>query len=68
LDAHALWGPYVEGHITEHSVDCTHLEMVMSGPLKEISGAVAAKLGVLAAGADGLAGEVQGLAGNEEGR
>ncbi|MCQ4202712.1 amino acid adenylation domain-containing protein [Streptomyces coelicoflavus] len=68
LNAHALWAPYVAGHITDHSVDCTHLEMVTSGPLKEISGAVAAKLGALAAGTDRLAGEAQGLAGNEEGQ
>ncbi|MFF9349253.1 amino acid adenylation domain-containing protein [Streptomyces sp. NPDC014734] len=68
LDARTLWAPYVEGRITEHSVDCTHLELVTSGPLKEISGAVAAKLGALAAGEDGLAGEDQGLAGDEEGK
>ncbi|MGW7068675.1 non-ribosomal peptide synthetase, partial [Streptomyces sp. NPDC054872] len=47
LDALALWGPYVEGHITDHSVDCTHLDMVTSGPLKQISGTVAARLNEL---------------------
>ncbi|MGW0771726.1 amino acid adenylation domain-containing protein, partial [Streptomyces sp. NPDC002676] len=42
--AHTLWAPYVEGHITDHPVDCAHADMTTGGPLKEISEVVAAKL------------------------
>ncbi|ATL28461.1 Siderophore biosynthesis non-ribosomal peptide synthetase modules, Bacillibactin synthetase component F [Streptomyces formicae] len=61
LDAHTLWGPYVEGNIIDHPVNCAHLDMVRSSALKEISGAIAAKL-------DELAGKRDDLAGNEGGR
>ncbi|WP_281247784.1 amino acid adenylation domain-containing protein [Streptomyces colonosanans] len=42
--AHTLWAPYVEGHITDHPVDCAHADMTTGEPLKEISEVVTAKL------------------------
>ncbi|XEC30223.1 amino acid adenylation domain-containing protein [Streptomyces fradiae] len=41
----AAWGPYVEGHVEEHRIPCTHGAMTRPEPLARIASVLAEKLG-----------------------